>query len=108
MEASHVLGSKSLHFSTTLPRQKLSSKRKQSHIVAVLTQPADNLGIVREGSILRPAETVKGVRKKSSGYDDNWFDQLAIHHLSQSVQAATGIFSCFSGHPYKESITETI
>ncbi|KAL5860156.1 hypothetical protein ACOSQ3_001450 [Xanthoceras sorbifolium] len=31
-------------------------------------------------------------------YNDNWFDRIAINHLSQSVQAATGLRNSKSGY----------
>ncbi|KAK1271023.1 hypothetical protein QJS04_geneDACA007471 [Acorus gramineus] len=46
-----------------------------------------------------PAKTAEPV----TVYDDNWFDRLAIHHLSQSVQAATGIKNKKKGY---ESLIE--
>ena len=35
-----------------------------------------------------PKKTTAEIKK--TAYNDNWFDRLAIDHLSQSVQATTG------------------
>ncbi|XP_004495151.1 beta-carotene isomerase D27, chloroplastic [Cicer arietinum] len=58
-------------------------KPKQNFVVGVLARPSDNIG----------EETLK----KTNVYKDNWFDKLAINHLSKSVQAATGISNNKSG-----------
>ncbi|KAJ6802074.1 beta-carotene isomerase D27, chloroplastic [Iris pallida] len=41
--------------------------------------------------------------KKMTLYNDNWFDRLAIHHLSQSIQLTTGIHNEKDGY---ESLIE--
>lgn len=43
------------------------------------------------GVLARPTEETLS---KTHVYKDNWFDKLAINHLSKSVQAATGN-NCF-------------
>ena len=90
MEATHVLASRKLCSTSCWPRQRhVKPWRKRSSIaVAVLTPPADNIVTVSDGSSRRPAEV------SPAGSNDCWFDQIAIHHLSQSVQAATGTL-CF-------------
>jgi len=47
-------------------------------ILAVLTTPAETI-------------TQEATKTTSVIYNDNWFDQLAINHLSRSVQAASGL-----------------
>ncbi|XP_041009002.1 beta-carotene isomerase D27, chloroplastic-like [Juglans microcarpa x Juglans regia] len=63
-------------------------------VVAVLTtRPKESI-----------AEDLSGKSTSSSSvYNDNWFDLVAINHLSQSVQAATGIRNSKSGY---ESLVE--
>ncbi|RWR88834.1 beta-carotene isomerase D27, chloroplastic [Cinnamomum micranthum f. kanehirae] len=51
-------------------------------IVAVVAKPKDNVGAAMEGILTETKMTV---------YKDNWFDRIAINHLSQSIQATTGI-----------------
>lgn len=61
-------------------------KPKQNFVVGVLARPSDNIG----------EETLK----KTNVYKDNWFDKLAINHLSKSVQAATGSFFFYLPYIY--------
>lgn len=61
----------------TFARRRYPCKRMWSPVVAVLTTPME---IITEEA-----------RKTTSGYNDNWFEQIAINHLSRSVQAATGL-----------------
>jgi beta-carotene isomerase len=56
--------------------RSLRLKPKHTFVVGVLARPSDNIA----------EETLK----KTNVYNDNWFDKLAINHLSKSVQAATG------------------
>lgn len=73
MDAKMIAQSMSLTPTTTLLTQ-WTLRRKAQHstcVVAVLARPADNIA----GSVT---------------YKDNWFDKIAINHLSKSVQAATG------------------
>lgn len=93
MEATHFLRSRSLFY--TLPhRSNTPNKLKQSSVVAVLTRPADNIGRAAEEISVKPADSIAGIAKKTTTtvYNDNWFDRIAINHLSKSVQAATGSF----------------
>jgi hypothetical protein len=42
-----------------------------------------------------PTETITQEATKTTTsviYNDNWFDKIAINHLSQSVQAASGFY----------------
>ena len=52
-------------------------------VAAVTTEPES--GGVATGQVRPPAAEIK-----KTVYNDNWFDRLAIHHLSQSVQVTTG------------------
>lgn len=56
---------------------KLRHKPERAFVVGVLTRPAENIA----------EET-----RNTNVYKDNWFDHLAINHLSKSVQASTGSF----------------
>ncbi|XP_058746021.1 beta-carotene isomerase D27, chloroplastic [Vicia villosa] len=63
----------------TLAHWNLRLKPKPTFVVGVLARPTE--------------ETLS----KTHVYKDNWFDKLAINHLSKSVQAATGISNDKSG-----------
>ncbi|EEF41385.1 hypothetical protein RCOM_0991210 [Ricinus communis] len=76
--------------SQPLPRQ--TNRLNKSRIFAVLTKPTENISGVKEK---KSSDNLPGLTSKISIYRDSWFDQLAINHLSQSVQAATGI-GCIS------------
>ncbi|XP_024018803.1 beta-carotene isomerase D27, chloroplastic [Morus notabilis] len=96
MEATRLSQTKSL-CSTSLPHRRLIVPRpKRPSFVAVLTQPADSIGI-------RPLAIPTVVTEKAGPYNDSWFDRIATHHLSQSVQAATGLRNSKSGY---ESLVE--
>eukprot|EP00257_Ricinus_communis_P017414 XP_015575846.2 beta-carotene isomerase D27, chloroplastic [Ricinus communis] len=71
--------------SQPLPRQ--TNRLNKSRIFAVLTKPTENISGVKEK---KSSDNLPGLTSKISIYRDSWFDQLAINHLSQSVQAATG------------------
>ncbi|MED6173745.1 Beta-carotene isomerase d27, chloroplastic, partial [Stylosanthes scabra] len=60
-------------------------KSKAPFVVGVLTRPAENIS------------------QETNVYKDNWFDHLAINHLSKSVQASTGHCNNKSGY---ESLVE--
>ncbi|KAM1001389.1 hypothetical protein ACFX15_007581 [Malus domestica] len=93
MEASHFLQSRSF-VTTTLaqPRYVHEHKLRRCSIVALLTTPVENMNIATD---TRPADAaVEGKRV----YKDNWFDRMAINHLSQNVQAATGLRNNKSGY----------
>ncbi|GMN48879.1 hypothetical protein TIFTF001_018057 [Ficus carica] len=78
--------------SASLPHhRRIVPRLKRPSTVAVLTQPADSIGI-------RPPAIPTGVSEKASPSSDSWFDRIAIHHLSQSVQAATGLRNTKSGY----------
>lgn len=78
MDAKFVARSRSP--TLTSAHWKLKRKAKQPCVVGVLTRPADDI----------TGET------KNTVYKDNWFDHLAINHLSRSLQAATGSFPFYS------------
>lgn len=64
--------------SPTLPRmhqRNMQRHRYAPRIVAVMTRPTENLE--------RLATT-------KTEYNDNWFDRIAINHLSRSVQETIG------------------
>ncbi|KAF5482311.1 hypothetical protein F2P56_002892 [Juglans regia] len=73
---------------STLARRRHPCKPVCSPVLAVLTRPSEN--VTKEA-------------RKTNFYNDNWFDQIAINHLSQSVQAATGLRNSKSGY---ESLVE--
>ncbi|CAK9157311.1 unnamed protein product [Ilex paraguariensis] len=77
MEANHLLRPQS-PFPATGARRKHMHKPKVSHhhVLAVLTRPTKN---------------VEGLTSSKTVYNDNWFDRLAINHLSHNVQAASGL-----------------
>lgn len=52
-------------------------RRKSIACVAVLTRAAES-GATEE------------TRKPNTVYADNWFEKIAIHHVSQAVQATSG------------------
>ncbi|KAL1329707.1 beta-carotene isomerase D27, chloroplastic [Arachis hypogaea] len=64
---------------------KLKHKSKSPFVVGVLARPAENNA------------------QETNVYKDNWFDHLAINHLSKSVQASTGHSNGKSGY---ESLVE--
>ncbi|OMO78365.1 hypothetical protein CCACVL1_14440 [Corchorus capsularis] len=74
-----------------------------SPIRAVLAGPAEN--VITEKLILKPAPETKTevVQKNTSVHNDNWFELMAINHLSEKLQAATGVKSMKSGY---ESLVE--
>ncbi|XXG68225.1 hypothetical protein AAC387_Pa06g1363 [Persea americana] len=63
-------------------RNMTQKVRNPPVIVAVVAKPKDNVGAAMEGILSETKMTV---------YKDNWFDRIAINHLSQSIQATTGI-----------------
>ncbi|KAJ8899463.1 hypothetical protein K2173_018437 [Erythroxylum novogranatense] len=68
------------------------SKLSYSTVLAVLARPTDSF---RNSS--KPADIVPGLTGKTV-YNDNWFEQLAVNHLSQSVQAVTEMRNSKSGY----------
>ncbi|XP_077243033.1 beta-carotene isomerase D27-like protein [Tasmannia lanceolata] len=87
MEAKLLLNHGGL--SSITPGRKLTHKPKCSPVVlSVMTKPRKDLPRLTETSTV---------------YNDNWFDLMAIRHLSQSVQAATGIMNNKEGY---ESLIE--
>ncbi|BFG43075.1 beta-carotene isomerase D27 chloroplastic [Prunus yedoensis var. nudiflora] len=107
MEASHFLQSRR-SFAATLAHSRHAhehNKLRHCSIAAVLTRPAENITIAtgKSSTIIIPADAVTGAEEKSRVYNDNWFDRMAIDHLSQNVQAATGLKNNKSGF---ESLVE--
>ncbi|CAL8178533.1 unnamed protein product [Prunus armeniaca] len=107
MEASHFLQSRR-SFAATLAHSRHAhehNKLRHCSIAAVLTRPAENINIAtgKSRTIIIPADVVTGAEEKSRIYNDNWFDRMAINHLSQNVQAATGLKNNKSGF---ESLVE--
>ncbi|BBH10252.1 Beta-carotene isomerase D27, chloroplastic [Prunus dulcis] len=107
MEASHFLQSRR-SFAATLAHSRHAhehNKLRHCSIAAVLTRPAENINIAtgKSRTIITPADVVTGAEEKSRVYNDNWFDRMAINHLSQNVQAATGLKNNKSGF---ESLAE--
>ncbi|XP_042971830.1 beta-carotene isomerase D27, chloroplastic-like [Carya illinoinensis] len=88
MDANNLLAQSRSPLSTLAHRRRYPCKPVRSPVLAVLT---------------RPSEIVTKEARKTNFYNDNWFDQIAINHLSQSVQAATGLRNNKSGY---ESLVE--
>ncbi|KAG2713504.1 hypothetical protein I3843_04G169800 [Carya illinoinensis] len=97
MDASSFLAHSMRSSLSTVVRRRNNTIRKppacsDSVVAAVLTtRPKESI-----------AEELAG-KSSISVYKDNWFDLVAINHLSQSVQAATGIRNSKSGY---ESLVE--
>lgn len=74
-----------------LAQWKLKRKPEHTCVVGVLTRPS-------------AGEILVG---KTNAYKDNWFDKLAINHLSKSVQAATGsLISLLYTSPYSTNSSQ--
>ncbi|XVE77839.1 hypothetical protein DITRI_Ditri13aG0095300 [Diplodiscus trichospermus] len=69
-------------------------KRGGCPVLAVLARPGENVAGITESK----AFEVEKMPKKTSVHNDNWFDLMAINHLSQSLQASTGLKSRKSGY----------
>ncbi|XP_052170006.1 beta-carotene isomerase D27, chloroplastic isoform X2 [Diospyros lotus] len=82
MEARLFLQCKS-HFSTPAHRRSVRPAKYPPPILSVLTRPADH---------------VKKESDSKTVHNDNWFDLIAINHLSRSVQATTGVSNSKSGY----------
>lgn len=67
---------------TMMNNNKMKLRRKSILCFGVLTRPAEG-------------ELIEETRKTNTVYTDNWFDKIAIDHLSQAVQATSGLFSFF-------------
>lgn len=68
---------------TMMNNNKMKLRRKNILCVGVLTRSAEG-------------EVIEETRKTKTVYTDNWFDKIAIDHLSQAVQATSGFFLLFS------------
>ncbi|KGN61698.1 beta-carotene isomerase D27, chloroplastic [Cucumis sativus] len=75
---------------TMMNNNKMKLRRKSILCFGVLTRPAEG-------------ELIEETRKTNTVYTDNWFDKIAIDHLSQAVQATSGWRSKKSGY---ESLVE--
>lgn len=73
-------------FISTVLAPRRHRVRITSCVVAVLARPAETRN-AKPKQLERKAEVVQ-----KTVYNDSWFDQIAINHLSQSVQDATGLF----------------
>lgn len=72
-------------FISTVLAPRRHRVRITSCVVAVLARPAETRN-AKPKQLERKAEVVQ-----KTVYNDSWFDQIAINHLSQSVQDATGL-----------------
>ncbi|KAI9180643.1 hypothetical protein LWI28_006882 [Acer negundo] len=72
-------------------------------IVAVLTSGAGRISTDQSSNGRRSTTGTATTLTERTVYNDNWFDRIAINHLSQSVQAATGLRNSKSGY---ESLVE--
>ncbi|CAL0310365.1 unnamed protein product [Lupinus luteus] len=90
MEARFFAQNKSQTLTSAHWNKLIKCKPQHPVIVAVLTRPSSSDGIAGEA-------------RKINVYKDNFFDLLAINHLSKSVQAATGFSNTKSGY---ESLAE--
>ncbi|KAJ4727393.1 beta-carotene isomerase D27, chloroplastic-like [Melia azedarach] len=74
----------------------LARRRRPVHkpgcfrVAAVLTRPTENV-VTDKRNTVKEVETIAGVAQIKTIYNDSWVDRMAINHLSQSVQATTGI-----------------
>ncbi|XP_038717784.1 beta-carotene isomerase D27, chloroplastic [Tripterygium wilfordii] len=73
---------------TTGNRRRCIRRDEYSPVLAVLTRPSENTSQITDKSSVKQANDSAG---KTSVYNDNWFDKMAINHLSKSIQAVTGI-----------------
>ncbi|XP_057483486.1 beta-carotene isomerase D27, chloroplastic-like [Actinidia eriantha] len=73
----------------TLSHRRHIHQAKHPPILSILTRPTEDVERVSTNS-----KTV---------YNDNWFNLIAINHLSKSVQATTGLINSKSGY---ESLVE--
>ncbi|PSR86099.1 Beta-carotene isomerase [Actinidia chinensis var. chinensis] len=73
----------------TLSQRRHIHQAKHPPILSILTRPTEDVERVSSNS-----KTV---------YNDNWFNLIAINHLSKSVQATTGLRNSKSGY---ESLVE--
>ena len=91
MEAKFLFHGK--NYVPSLSHKKHTQKRlSRTPILAVLTTQPSNVSGLSERLSPKPADyNLTGLTTKTV-YNDSWFDRLAINHLSQSVQAATGFF----------------
>ncbi|TXG63735.1 hypothetical protein EZV62_010729 [Acer yangbiense] len=87
---------------TALAAGRRRSIRKPG-IVAVLTSGVGGISTDQSSNGRRSTGTATTLTERSTVYNDNWFDRIAINHLSQSVQAATGLRNSKSGY---ESLVE--
>ncbi|XP_050237398.1 beta-carotene isomerase D27, chloroplastic [Mercurialis annua] len=71
-----------------------TNKLNRSPVFAVLTRPVHENIRVKE---LKSRDELADMTRNTV-YNDSWLDQLAINHLSQSVQAATGLRNKKSGY----------
>ncbi|XP_057509177.1 beta-carotene isomerase D27, chloroplastic-like [Actinidia eriantha] len=91
MEATLALQHRS-PFSTRVQGRRMRLEKHSPKILYTLTRPTDDAG--------------KVTRLKSI-YKDNWFDLIAINHISQSVQTTTGLRNNKSGYEsFVEAATE--
>ncbi|KAJ4828606.1 Beta-carotene isomerase d27, chloroplastic [Turnera subulata] len=81
----------------SLPPPRHTHKTKHSPVLALLTQPTENMNRVTEKIRARPADNPTGPSGKTV-YNDNWMEQLAINHLSRSVQSITGMTNSKRGY----------
>lgn len=78
------------HFSPRVSRRDMHKPTRYSpSILSVMTKPADS---------------VERLTITKTDYKDNWFDSIAINHLSQSVQSTIGSRLHFHTHIYIHSI----
>ncbi|KAJ9172023.1 hypothetical protein P3X46_015313 [Hevea brasiliensis] len=95
MEAKFLSSNRSNISSVPLPRHL--PKLHHLPVLAVLTRRPENITGVREKLSSKPVDNIAELTRKTV-YNDNWFDQLAINHLSRSVQAATGFRNSKTGY----------
>ncbi|KAK6937587.1 Beta-carotene isomerase D27-like, C-terminal, partial [Dillenia turbinata] len=77
------------------------------HQRLVVQKPYQNKSFLVLAVLARPTDDVKAPSKQEAAaltvYKDNWFDRLAIHHLSRSVQSTIGFKNDEKGY---ESLVE--
>lgn len=87
MEAKFLPQTRSSIPSLPLPRHM--HKFNHSPILAVLVRTPDSISEIADKNTVKQGGNLTGLTRKTVP-NDNWFEQLAISHLSNCVQAATG------------------
>lgn len=86
----------SKNYVPSVPHNRHTQKKlNHTPILAVLTKHPGNFSRLPEKATPKPADYNLPGSTTKTVYNDSWFDRLAINHLSQCVQTATGLFFWF-------------